>query len=112
MKARIKGTNEIVMILESRSDIVLVKDWLGIRRFVTPDSLEAIKVHPTFSVDDATNDIDWEQRRFELVKAVLQGMCANNDIILANLANSFETGKMCIGIADAVIAEYRKGDKQ
>lgn len=53
--------------------------------------------------------IDWEQRKWELVKAAMQGLlstelfCGHEDE---------EIARMAISQADAVLAEYRKGVNQ
>lgn len=62
-------------------------------------------IHDTRS----TKEIDWEQRRFELVKAAMQGLvstetfCGREDDAIA---------RMAISQADAVLAEYRKGEEE
>lgn len=54
-------------------------------------------------------EIDWEQRKFELVKSVLQGMWANERW---NDTPYFEIAEIAIEQADTVLAEYRKGGGQ
>ena len=54
--------------------------------------------------------IDWEQRRFELVKAALTGLCANPNIDFRKTTfNMYARDAVCH--ADAVLAEYRKENK-
>lgn len=57
-----------------------------------------------------TNDIDWEQRRFELVKAVAQSMAPVIEVPLIEQGTYYpETlAKKVIEFADSILAEYRK----
>lgn len=50
--------------------------------------------------------INWEHRRFELVKAAMQGLS-----ILRVWNNEQELAELTIKVADAVLAEYRKEEK-
>ena len=62
--------------------------------------------------------IDLEQRRFELVKAAMQGLFGNSAYFedVCNVVNDRDTFEVMAldvrKLADAVLAEYRKGDKQ
>ena len=58
----------------------------------------------------AYNDIDWEQRRYELAKAAMQGFCSNpHEQIIS--ADSNVVAEWSIGFADAMI-EKLKGGKE
>lgn len=58
----------------------------------------------------AYNDIDWEQRRYELAKAAMQGFCSNpHEQIMS--ADSNVVAEWSIGFADAMI-EKLKGGKE
>ena len=58
----------------------------------------------------AYNDIDWEQRRYELAKAAMQGFCSNpHEQIMS--ADSNVVAEWSIGFADAMI-EKLKGEMQ
>lgn len=69
--------------------------------------LDEIEVIP--ESNPVQSSIDWEQRRFELVKAAMQG-----------LLSSWTVGKptpevliqLTFQYADAVLTEYRKGGKE
>lgn len=52
--------------------------------------------------------IDWEQRRYELAKAAMQGFCSNpHEQIMS--ADSNIVAELSIGLADSLI-EKLKGD--
>lgn len=62
-------------------------------------------------IDDTVpqSEIDWEQRRFELVKAAMQGYITSG-AEYTHTENQFKNvAELSIGIADAVLAEYMKG---
>lgn len=57
------------------------------------------------------NEIDWEQRRYEIAKAVMQGRLSNQygDVLIGE--RDFEgIAVSSIELADALIAELKKGD--
>ena len=57
---------------------------------------------------DYTPSIDWEQRRYELAKAAMQGFCSNpHEQIMS--ADSNIVAEFSIGFADSLI-EKLKGD--
>lgn len=92
MKARIKETGEIFSVEE-----LVLGDGYNYE-------LKDVEL-----IVEEKRPIDYEHRRFELVKAVLQGMYANerwDDTPCCEMA------EMAIEQADAVIAEYRKGGNQ
>lgn len=97
MKARIKETGEIVeCALAYDGTITYISH--GKIFGIVPENVEVIN-----------DDIDWEKRRFELVKAAMQGLlstelfCGHEDD---------EIARMAISQADAVLAEYRKGGEE
>lgn len=56
----------------------------------------------------AYNDIDWEQRRYELAKAAMQGFCSNpHEQIMS--ADSNVVAEWSIGFADAMIEKLKGG---
>lgn len=98
MKAMIKATGEIVevsCILTKKLEETLVGN-----KFLefTPDEIEILS--------DRTSDIDFEQRRFELVKAALQGFLSFG---ADTKYSSKLIAQMSIFQAEAVLKEYRKG---
>ncbi len=56
----------------------------------------------------AYNDIDWEERRYELAKAAMQGFCSNpHEQIMS--ADSNVVAEWSIGFADAMIEKLKGG---
>lgn len=56
----------------------------------------------------AYNDIDWEERRYELAKAAMQGFCSNpHEQIMS--ADSNVVAEWSIGFADAMIKKLKGG---
>lgn len=53
--------------------------------------------------------VDWEQRRFELAKAAMQGFCANSHDSIAIAADAKTVSEWSVGFANAMI-EKLKGD--
>lgn len=109
MKAKIKGTGEFVNVeFSRRSNISRYSDF-----FKTDDGREIIDINLEFD-----NPIDWEQRRFELVKAAMQGLCSNSEFerdyerFGSEISWAEYYSKNAMAIANAVIAEYRKGGER
>lgn len=102
MKARIKETGEILKVADYAVIAMEHCDSHGNPLEYKPEDIELIP--DTHS----PKEIDWEQRKFELVKAAMQGL-------LSTEAFSEQTessiAKMAIEQADAVLAEYRKGNE-
>lgn len=96
-KARVKSTGEKIEVLSVSATLKGYSTYYNIDEisFIDKPDLEA--------------SIDYEQRRWELVKAAMQGLlstelfCGNEDE---------EIARMAISQADAVLAEYRKGEKK
>lgn len=94
MKKRIKETGEVKELLPEFNDIpyVIWKDEDN--RYYNPE--EVIDV------------IDWEQRRYELAKAAMQGFCSNpHEQIMS--ADSNVVAEWSIGFADAMIEKLKVG---
>lgn len=101
MKVKIIKTGEIVEVVPAKyvgqvEDAYSKRHWSFNEIEVIPDNIKQETI------------IDWEQRRFELVKAVTQGLSTVNgergglpiDII----------AKLSIDIADAVIAKLKENN--
>jgi hypothetical protein len=100
MKARIKKTGEIINIAEYAKVELESCDSYGIPIEYGFDEVEILQ--------DKSDDIDWEQRRFELVKTAMLGLMAGHHTI-------YDAGKLpsvAINYADALIVELKKGGKQ
>jgi hypothetical protein len=88
MKARIKSTGEIVEIKDLYDDgTALVND----------------KYFKVSELDFFSETIDWEQRRYELAKAAMQGFCSKQVMI----ADSNMTVEWSLGFADALIKKLK-----
>lgn len=88
MKARIKSTGKIVEIKDLYDDgTALVND----------------KYFKVSELDFFSETIDWEQRRYELAKAAMQGFCSKQVMI----ADSNMTAEWSIGFADALIKKLK-----
>ncbi|MCS2244550.1 hypothetical protein AAAY27_17550 [Bacteroides thetaiotaomicron] len=109
MKARIKTTGEIVEVKDLYDDgTALVKD-----RYLKVSELN-------FFGDFET--IDWEQRRYELAKAAMQGILGDEkEINFACFGAKYKENEIhttvpkavaryAVSCADALIEELKKGD--
>lgn len=91
MKARVKLTGEIVNIKDLYDDgTALVND-------------EYLKIS---ELDFFSETIDWEQRRYELAKAAMQGFCSNSHEQVMS-ASSNITAEWSLGFADALIKKLK-----
>lgn len=102
MKARIKATGEILEIAKYSTIAMENCDSYGTPLQYLPEEIEFI--------DDTIpqEKIDWEQRRFDLVKAAMQGFCSNSAYVANNDA-TVDIAAYAVSQADAVLAEYKKG---
>lgn len=91
MKARIKETGEIVEIKDLYDDgTALVND----------------KCFKVSELDFFSETIDWEQRRYELAKAAMQGFCSNSHE--QGMSNgSYMTAQRSLSYADALIKKLK-----
>lgn len=91
MKARVKLTGEIVNIKDLYDDgTALVND-------------EYFKIS---ELDFFSETIDWEQRRYELAKAAMQGFCSNSHEQVMNASLNM-TVEWSLGFADALIKKLK-----
>lgn len=114
MKARVKKTGEVLKVADYAVIIMENCDSYGNPLEYKPEEVELIDDSPA----DSAKSIDWEQRRFDLVKAIAQGLCSN-----CEFEKDYERFRCCISwteyysknaikIAEAVLTEYRKGGEQ
>lgn len=91
MKARVKLTGEIVNIKDLYDDgTALVND----------------KYFKVSELDFFSETIDWEQRRYELAKAAMQGFCSNSHE--QGMSNgSYMTAQRSLSYADALIKKLK-----
>lgn len=84
----------------------------GIRRMVNRGAVERIdnseKEPEKEPEKDAVSSIDWEQRRFELVKDLICELLK----LRPHTMSVEDVARFAIKQADVVLAEYRKGGNQ
>ena len=97
MKARIKATGEVRDI-----DGVYLSDGYSYR-------LDEVEIVPESNPGKA--QIDYEQRRFELMKSAMQGLCANPNVIVKYGEESIAIEGKAAYIASRVLDEFMKYKK-
>lgn len=100
MKARIKETREIINISDYARVTLDKCDSYGNPIDLSFDDVEILQ--------ERSDNIDWEQRRYELVKAAMQGLCSNPHEQIMN-ADSNIVAEWSICFADSLIKKL-KGD--
>jgi len=106
MKARIKKTNEILQIAEYSKPTMESCDSYGNPLEFAPEEVELIN-------DTDINNIDWEQRRYELAKAAMQGILSDRNMLEYGYYRETcgETltavTKFAVNVADALIKELK-----
>lgn len=99
VKARIKATGEIIDIA-SYARVTLSKcDSYGDPLELGFDEVEILT--------EKTDDIDWEQRRYELAKELMKGFASNPHNQCVD-ATTETLAQWSVGGADALIAELQK----
>ena len=112
MKAKVKATGKVIEVVQIENIITkrgVEHQYVDTNRegcYYVNSELEFIK-------EAHQKDIDWEQRRYEIAKEVIQGRLSNQygDAIFGEryfagvAANAVE-------FADVLIAELKKGDKK
>lgn len=95
MKAKYKNTGDIV---EIDTVSIVFKDITN-DKFCRGDEIDFV----------TEPEIDWEQRRYEIAKSVLQGFCANSEPSIAQGTTFQKITGWSIEITDILIAELKKG---
>lgn len=99
MKARIKVTGEVVDVKPSGTMRISCGAYL------TEDG----RIIPGTALEFEKN-IDWEQRRYEIAKAVMQGRLSNQyGDVLVGERDFAGVAANAVEFADALIAELKKG---
>lgn len=99
MKARIKVTGEVVDVKPSGTMRISCGAYL------TEDG----RIIPGTALEFEKN-IDWEQRRYEIAKAVMQGRLSNQyGDVLVGERDFARVAANAVEFADALIAELKKG---
>ena len=105
MKAKVIATGEIVDVIAVDVDDTLsvitryiYKEIDGIREWYDHELF--------FDIQEKEKSIDWEQRRFELVKSALQGWVASEDDRQYTIQEVID---IIFPLADAIIAKLKEG---
>ena len=77
MKVRLKKTGEIIEVNEYEYNLVSVNKY-NEAGYPIIYGLDEVELIPDTSQD---KEIDWEQRRFELIKVALSGYCSKPELI-------------------------------
>lgn len=101
MKVKIIKTGEIVEVVPSGIYFGQVEDAYSKRHW----SFNEIEIIPNNIKQE--NIIDWEQRRFELVKAVLQGWVASEDDRQYTIQEVID---IIFPLADAIIVKLKENN--
>lgn len=99
MKVKIKATGEIINIAEYAKVTTDKCDSYGTPIEFDYDEVELI---PDTSQD---KEIDWEQRRFELIKVALSGYCSRLELI--TLGSDKQIARYTIDTVDELIKELK-----
>lgn len=99
MKVKIKETGEIINIAEYAKVTTDKCDSYGDPIEFDYDEVELI---PDTSQD---KEIDWEQRRFELIKVALSGYCSKTELI--TLGSDKQIARYTIDTVDELIKELK-----
>lgn len=98
-KVVIKDTGETVMVRPCREPLNA-----RLAFYETEDG----RKFPMFALE-FSKEIDWEQRRFELIKSAIQGFCANSEPSITQGTTFQQLAGWSIEMADIIIAELKKG---
>ena len=104
MKAKVIATGEIVELLACDYDYTCSKNVfkvVGCGDVYYEHELDFL------NIDTPPKKIDWEQRRFELVKAAFCGLNANTDDEVMRM-DKYTIATLCVEYADAVIAKLKE----
>lgn len=109
MKARIKETGEVIDFKGCSIEHGICT-WIGSdnminQRPMPPGGIEILEKNSDF------NSIDWEQRRYEIAKAAMQGiLCAPIVEGVDPNPTPWELARVAVRNADALIKELKKGE--
>lgn len=85
-------------VFDGRRDACYLCEKYGVSGYIPLSNL---------TITDYTKDIDWEQRRYEISKAVLQGLLADSTLECDEKA----TAQVCIKYADELIKQLKEETK-
>lgn len=111
MKARVKATGEVLKVIDVDSERVLVKYG---------SDAKSLRVHEVDLIPDPhvfNNEIDWEQRRYELAKEAMGAFIASPSYQFQSDCNYYESqvyatadvvARDAVDYADALISKLRE----
>ena len=100
MKARIKATGAIVDVFYNAfSGLWTARENTNIKYL--EDNLEFLE----------EKDIDWEERRYEIAKAMMAALERHNNNV-SGFKNLTQQAQFALECADALIAELKKGGEK
>lgn len=106
MKAINLRTNELVTVVSNiEQNQMNVIDSKGICSLVYASEF----MFPKNFNGNIHSGINWEQRRYELAKAAMQGFCANSHDSIAIAADSKTVTEWSVGFANAMIEKLKGG---
>ncbi len=108
MKAKVKETGKVIILNEKVS---LIDYDRGMYRDTEGNKYHCKELE--FIEEKVENPIDWEQRRYEIAKAVMQGRLSNQyGDVLVGERDFAGVVASAVEFADALIAELKKGGKR
>lgn len=119
MKKRLIATGEIVDVIGFRADKGKERDWEDYVHYKTSDTLikgvNGLNLYKDFKDvgEELTKQIDWEERRYEIVKTVVHAQITGPIIPGIDPSPSIpDLAKWAVNIADTLIAELKKGGEK
>lgn len=118
MKQRIRKTGEIVDVV-NYSMVSLGRDKDDFVSYIDSNGVEHVAesgLNINWDFEDVeeefTKQIDWEERRYKIARSAMQGILHGFTMTQEDIENAcHDLAKAAITIADALIAELKKGDK-
>lgn len=110
MKARVKATGNIIDVSQG-SSIITSK---GVEKQYFDNDSEwdfYLQSELEFIHEKPQKDIDWEERRYEIAKAMMAALEKYNNNV-SGFKNQTQQAQYAIECADALIAELKKGGEK
>lgn len=116
MKKKLRKTGEVVDVIDFCCILIRERnddDWVSYidSKGVEHHTERGLNIYWDFEdvEEELTKEIDWEQRRFELIKSAIQGFCANSEPSITQGTTFQQLAEWSIEMADIIIVELRKG---
>ena len=110
MKARVKATGNIIDVSQG-SSIITSK---GVEKQYFDNDSEwnsYLQSELEFIHEKPQKDIDWEERRYEIAKAMMAAFEKHNNNV-SGFKNPTQQAQYALECADALIAELKKGGEK